>query len=183
MFFGGSSHFSSSSADSCLPDVSACAGMVGSRGIPPKLSPLFRSENHVKQHSNFNSQVSATKALFALSPAKSAHPQNAPATPVESALPFLLDLKPTRINTYEKILRRESDGLCSLAQRVRSSFVAPTCPEFGGVSREFRRNSERPSGAPLVFLGAPLFARHATSGNQVRTFSFPAARCVARPTE
>jgi hypothetical protein len=53
--------------------------------------------------SNFNSQVSTTKALFALSPAKSAHTQNTPATPAESALPFLLDLKPTRINTYEKL--------------------------------------------------------------------------------
>src|ERR1700680_1410637 len=102
MFFGSSPI----SADSRPPDVSACAGMVGSHALPPKVAPLFRSENHVKQHSNFKSQASATKALFVLSLAKSAHPQNAPATPAESALPFLLDLKPTRINTYEKTFRR-----------------------------------------------------------------------------
>jgi hypothetical protein len=102
MFFGGSFQCSPISADSCPPDVSACVVTLGSHGLSPKLSPLFRSEKHAKQLSNFNSQVSVTKAFFALSLAKSAHPQNAPATPAESALPFLLDLKPTRINTYEK---------------------------------------------------------------------------------
>ena len=102
MFFGGSFRCSPISADSCPLDVSACAGMVGSHGLSPKLSPLFRSEDHARQLSNCNSQTSAIKALFALSPAESAHPHNAPATPAESALPFLLDLKPTRINTYEK---------------------------------------------------------------------------------
>src|SRR6202790_1576978 len=97
MFFGDSFRRSPISADSCPPDVSACAWMIGSHSHSPKLSPLFRSEDQAQQLSNFNSQVSVTKALFALSLAKSAHPQNVPATPAESALPFLLDLKPTRI--------------------------------------------------------------------------------------
>ncbi len=49
VFFGGSFHCSPISAHSCPPDVSACAGMVGSRGLSPKLSPLFRSEDDAKQ--------------------------------------------------------------------------------------------------------------------------------------
>src|ERR1700720_1015628 len=53
MFFGGSSRFSPTSADSCPPDVSACAGVVGSFGLSPKLSPLFRSEDHAKRALEF----------------------------------------------------------------------------------------------------------------------------------
>jgi hypothetical protein len=53
MFFGGSSRFSPTSADSCPPDVSACAGMVGSLGLSPKLSPLFHSEDHAKRDLKF----------------------------------------------------------------------------------------------------------------------------------
>ena len=49
MFFGGSFQCSPISADSCPPDVSACAWMVGSHSYSPKLSPLFRSDDHAKQ--------------------------------------------------------------------------------------------------------------------------------------
>ena len=122
MFFGGSFRCSLISAGSCPPDVSACSGMVGSHDLLPKLSPLFRSEDHAKQLSNFNSQVAATKALFALSLAKPAHPQNAPATPAESALPFLLDLKPTRINTYKKTFRGAATA--ANVSRAGAPFVA-----------------------------------------------------------
>jgi hypothetical protein len=159
MFLGGSFRCSPITADSRPPDVSVCAGMVGSHGVPPKLSPLFRSEKHAQRLSNFDSQVTVTKALFALSPAESAHPQNAPATPAESALPFLLDLKPTRINTYEKILRWEGDGLCSLASTRAIVFcsggLSRLVPSFEGVSREFRGSSEGPSGRRPWFFGCP----------------------------
>ncbi len=197
MLFGGSSRCSPISADSCPPDVSACAGMVGSHGLSPKLSPLFRSEDHAERALECQFSGLATKALFALSPAESAHPQNAPATPAESALPFLLDLNPTRINTYKKtpirpglasrlpakVTNRMSfhrlikSNLSEGSLRSFSVFVAPTCPDLSRVSREPRE----PSGAPLVFR-VPHFLRFVQqvglrSATQLRFY------CAARSAE
>jgi hypothetical protein len=70
MFFGGSFSCSPLSADSCPPDVSACAWMVGSHGLSPKLSPLFRSEVHGQRALEFQLSGSADKSAFCAKPRK-----------------------------------------------------------------------------------------------------------------
>ena len=68
--------------------------------------------------------LSTTHCLFpAVTPLESAHPGLRSVTPVESALPKSLDLKPSRIRTYEK--NREARVL--LLTRHPLNGVRPTC--------------------------------------------------------
>src|ERR1700730_6434289 len=53
MFFRVRARCSPTSADSCPPAVSSCAGIVVSLGLSTKLSPLFRSEDHAKRALEF----------------------------------------------------------------------------------------------------------------------------------
>src|SRR5579863_2057047 len=70
MFFGGSFRCSPVSADFCPPDGSACAGMVGSHGIPPKPSPLFRSEDHAQRALELQFPDFGDKSAFCPKPRK-----------------------------------------------------------------------------------------------------------------
>ena len=70
MFSGGSFRCSPVSADYCPPDGSACAGMVGSHGVRPKLSPLFRSEDHTKRALKFQFSDFGDQGAFCTKPRK-----------------------------------------------------------------------------------------------------------------
>jgi hypothetical protein len=162
MFFGGSSHFSSSSADSCPLDVSACADLVGSHGLSPKL-PLFHSDDHAKRALEFQLSGSGDEGAFCAKPRKISTSTKRARNSRRICTSIFIGLKPAenqhlqknadpaRIGVpSEKLERRISLELFRLLQR-------PTCPEFRG-------NSEGLRAAPW-FSGAPLFAPYATSGS------------------
>ena len=126
--------------------------------------------------SNCNCQVSATKALFALSRAESAHPQNAPANPAESALPFLLDLKPTRINTYEKTFH--GGATAATVSCAGAPFVA-LCATSGSPVCNTTRHSvckKTTGGAAASLRGETIFGCFSLQYVAVDL-------CVARPAE
>jgi hypothetical protein len=164
MFFGGSSRFSPTSADSCPPDVSACAGMVGSLGLSPKLSPLFHSEDHAKQVSPAR-RVRASFVAAAFRPAS-----------LVFQVPLSLCLMPpsgirsscckiSKMNTCAKTVgggvricdAHESDAkprMASSALRARlcSGGLSRPVPSFEGVSRGLRGPIRR---RPW-FFGCPI---------------------------
>jgi hypothetical protein len=153
MLFGDSSHFSSSRADSCLPNVST-RGHGSSHDPSPKLSPLFHSEDHAQRALELQLSGFGDKSAFCPKPCGICTSTKRARKSRRICTSIFIGLKTAQNQHLRKNLAGEGNTLGSPAQRGRSSFVAPACPD---LSRGSFEGSPRAFRSAVVFLGAPLF--------------------------
>ena len=198
MFSGGSFRCSPVSADFCPPDGSACAGMVGSHALSPKLTP-FRSEDHAKRALEFQFSGFGDKSAFCAKPRKISTSTKRARNSRRICTSIFMGLK-TNQNQLTKNADPARIGVPSSGESPHQYELSPANkvePERGISPGPFRFCGAGLSRLVPSFEGAPrdrqagvfgfrvprFLALCATSGNQVRTFSFPAARCAARSAE
>src|SRR5579864_6609910 len=188
MFSGGSFQWSPVSADFCPPDGAACAGMVGSHGVRPKLSPLFRSEDHTKRALKFQFSDFGDQGAFCTKPRKirasTKRSRNSRRICTSIFIGFETNQNQLTKNADPARIGVPSSGESphqyelSPANKVEPERgISPELSRFckGGLSQLVQSFEGAPRGLQadaLWFSGAPLLALCATSGNQVRTFSF-----------
>jgi hypothetical protein len=146
MFFGGSFRCSPISADSCPPDVSACPGMVGSHGLSPKLSPLFRSEDHAKRAREFQFPGFGEKSGFCAKPRKISTSTKCARNSRRICTSIFIGFKADQNQHLRKISRWEGDALCSPASTRAIVFCGADSSRLVPTRPEFRGSSEGPSG-------------------------------------
>jgi hypothetical protein len=160
MFFGGSFRCSPISVDSCPPDVSACAGMVGSHGLSPKLPPLFRSEDHAKRALEFPFSGFGYKSAFCAKPRTISTSTKRARNSHRICTSIFIGLKADQNQHLRKISRWDGNALGSRASTRAIVFcgaglsdLSRVVPSFEEVSRELRGPSVR----RLWFSGRSTF--------------------------
>ena len=150
MSFGGSFRCSPMSADSCPPDVSACAVTLGSRDLSPKLSPLFRSEDHAKRALEFQFSGFGDKSAFCAKPRKISTSTKRARNSRRICTSIFIGLKADQNQHLRKNRAGEGNTLDSRASTRAIVFcgagLSRLVPSFQGISRELRGSL----GAPLV---------------------------------
>ena len=169
MLFGGFSRFSPTSADSCLPDVSGCPRFAPSDSQRRSQNPKLPFGSDHPTPAALHSMISVTVGQFPLSYLESAHPQNAPATPAESALPLISTYEktpirpgsasrlPAKVTSRMSFHRLIKSNLSEGSLRSFPVCVASACPDLSRVSRAFRGSAEGPSRRSFRFFGCPTF--------------------------